>query len=202
VGQETRWVMRFAGAEALGKAPFASENVRFRNGFKRTIAFLDMRTTPALAAELRAGIPDGTATFALGPLAGSWARRIRTPRTLIDKLDVRSDSRVAVLGINDPEFLMSLRQRTPLVHESDLATGLDLLILRVESRHALKDMAALQHFLKPTGGIWIVAPKGQAHLTELDVLAAGRAANYTASKVVRFSETLTAYKFVISRTRG
>jgi len=46
-------------------------------------------------------------------------------------------------------------------------------------------------------GLWIVYPKGQQHITEGDVLSAGRKAGLTDIKVVSFSRTHTALKFVI-----
>jgi hypothetical protein len=43
----------------------------------------------------------------------------------------------------------------------------------------------------------VIAPKGQRHITETDVLLAGRAPGLTDVKVVRFSETHTAHRFVV-----
>jgi hypothetical protein len=45
--------------------------------------------------------------------------------------------------------------------------------------------------------LWIVFPKGQKHITEDDVLAAGRKAGLKDVKVVGFSSTHTALKVVI-----
>jgi hypothetical protein len=45
--------------------------------------------------------------------------------------------------------------------------------------------------------LWIVYPKGQKQITENDVLAAGRRAGLKDVKVVGFSATHTALKFVV-----
>jgi len=45
--------------------------------------------------------------------------------------------------------------------------------------------------------MWIVYPKGQKHITEEDVLGAGRKAGLVDVKVVGFSATHTALKFVV-----
>ena len=45
--------------------------------------------------------------------------------------------------------------------------------------------------------MWVVAPRGSADVREADVLAAGKAAGLVDVKVVRFSPTRTAHKFVI-----
>jgi len=49
--------------------------------------------------------------------------------------------------------------------------------------------------------LWVVAPKGVKEITEADVLAGGRKAGLVDVKVVRFSETHTAHKFVIPKMR-
>ena len=50
--------------------------------------------------------------------------------------------------------------------------------------------------LKSDGALWIVYPKGKQEIKEVDVLAAGRAAGLVDVKVVKFSDTHTALKFV------
>ena len=49
----------------------------------------------------------------------------------------------------------------------------------------------------PNGSVWTVRRKGRKDLTEADVRAAGKAAGLVDVKVVRFSDTHTAEKFVI-----
>jgi hypothetical protein len=44
--------------------------------------------------------------------------------------------------------------------------------------------------------LWIVYPKGKSEIREIDVLAAGKAAGLVDVKVVAFSATHTALKFV------
>jgi hypothetical protein len=55
--------------------------------------------------------------------------------------------------------------------------------------------------LKGAAALWIVYPKGQKDITENDVLAAGRKAGLKDVKVVGFSPTHTALKFVIPVAR-
>jgi hypothetical protein len=47
----------------------------------------------------------------------------------------------------------------------------------------------------------VVRPKGRTEITEDDVMKAGKAAGLVDVKVVRFSETHTAEKFVIPLSR-
>jgi hypothetical protein len=50
--------------------------------------------------------------------------------------------------------------------------------------------------LAGNGALWIVYPKGRKEITELQVLAAGREAGLVDIKVVSYSPTHTALKFV------
>jgi hypothetical protein len=66
------------------------------------------------------------------------------------------------------------------------------------------DFSALPKIAKSMQGaaaLWIVYPKGQKHITENDVLAAGRKSGLKDVQVVGFSSTHTALKFVIPLDR-
>ena len=62
-------------------------------------------------------------------------------------------------------------------------------------------LAALRAKLVPDGALWIVRPKGSGEISETDVMKAGKAAGLVDVKVVRFSDTHTAEKFVIPVAR-
>jgi hypothetical protein len=51
--------------------------------------------------------------------------------------------------------------------------------------------------VKGAAALWIVYPKGQKSITENDVITAGRKTGLKDVKVVGFSSTHTALKFVI-----
>jgi hypothetical protein len=204
VEQETDCVVRYAGVVSQGTARLESEDIRFRGEFGLTIPFSDVESVEARDGVLHVGFSAGEADFEIGALADRWAERIRNPRALIDKLDVKPGARVAVLGMVDDghgTFWSQLRARTEFVLEHSLASDLDVIVLGVERRPDLEQIDALEPYLRRNGCIWIVAPRGQPHLTELDVLTAGRAAGLYDVKVARFSDTHTAHKFVIPRTR-
>jgi hypothetical protein len=203
MGQQARCVARYAGTESEGQAQLESEDLRFRGDFRLTISFADVQSVEARDGVLHVDFAAGEADFEVGALADRWAEKIRHPRALIDKLDVRSGARVAVLGtIGDAAaFWSQLRARTDLVLEHSLASDLDVIVLGVERRDDLEQVDALEPCLRRNGCLWIVAPRGQPQLTELDVLSAGRAAGLRDAKVARFSATHTAHKFVIPRER-
>jgi len=55
--------------------------------------------------------------------------------------------------------------------------------------------------LASAGALWIVYPKGRQEIKELQVLEAGRAAGLVDVKVVSFSATHTALKFIRPRAK-
>ena len=57
-------------------------------------------------------------------------------------------------------------------------------------------LAASCPSLAKSGALWIVYPKGKQEIKEVEVIEAGRAAGLVDVKVVKFSETHTALKFV------
>jgi hypothetical protein len=206
MGQETQCVVRYGDSISLGRAKLETDDLRFRGNFRLIIPLKDVHSVEAADGHLRVAFLDSEASFELGILAERWAEKIRNPRSLIDKLDVRPESRVAVLGVTDSTFLAELRQRTDYVLMHDLASNLDLIFLQAESRADLEPLAdcQLEHSLRRTGtgaGIWVIAPKGRGDITEMDILSTGRACGLTDSKVARFSATHTAHKFVIPRER-
>ena len=60
----------------------------------------------------------------------------------------------------------------------------------------LGDLKKLLPSLAANGALWIVYPKGRKEITEMHVLTAGRAVGLVDVKVVSYSATHTALKFV------
>jgi hypothetical protein len=206
MGQETQCVVRYGDAVSTGTAQLETDELRFRGDFRLKIPLRDIQTVETADGILRVTFAGDEASFELGALAERWAGKIRNPPCLIDKLDVQPGSRVAVLGVTDPQFLAELRERTDYILLHDLTDDLDLIFLQAESRADLEQFASCQfeRSLRRDGtgaGIWVVTPKGQRHITELDVLKAGRACDLKDTKVARFSPTHTAHKFVIPKER-
>ena len=77
----------------------------------------------------------------------------------------------------------------------------DLIFFGVQHRDALARLSTLAGLIKPDGAVWIVRPKGRKDVTEAETMAAGKRAGLVDIKVVSFSETHTAEKFVIPVAR-
>ena len=118
-------------------------------------------------------------------------------RLLIDKLGVKSGQRVAVLGVDGAEFLTGLAQRVPEYSRGERIKDADLMFFSAEARDDLSQMKWLVKCISRSGAIWVVYPKAQNHIREIDVINAGKAAGLTDNKICRFSDTHTALRFVI-----
>jgi hypothetical protein len=129
------------------------------------------------------------------------AERDYSHRSLLDKLGVKCGHAIAVLGIEDSSFLKDLAQLVPDFSSEKPRSGSDIVFLSAENLKSLQQIKTLIPAIKKNGAIWVVYPKGQSHIRERDVLAAGKSAGLTDNKVCRFSETHTALRFMIPLVR-
>ena len=118
-------------------------------------------------------------------------------RALIDKLGVKAGQRIAVLGVEDAEFLKDLEDRVPEYSRGNRIAHVDLIFFSAEAQKDLSQLKSLSRSICKSGGIWVVYPRGQKHIREIDVITAGKSAGLTDNKVCRFSATHTVLRFVI-----
>jgi len=118
-------------------------------------------------------------------------------RTLIDKVGVKPGQRIAVLGVEDTEFLRDLAASVPEYSRGNRISKAELIFFSAEAREDLSQLRSLSRSISKSGGIWVVYPRGQKHIREIDVINAGKSAGLTDNKVCRFSGTHTALRFVI-----
>jgi len=122
-------------------------------------------------------------------------------RSLLDKLGVKADQRICVLGVEDAAFLKELAAIVPSAAHGKLRNQSDLIFLGANDLKTLARIKSLEPHISRGGAIWVIYPKGQKHIREADVMAAGKSAGLTDNKVCRFSETHTALRFVIPLAR-
>lgn len=123
--------------------------------------------------------------------------RSYSDRSRIDKLGVKSGTRVAVCGRFEDDFLDELAGIAPAFTRSARGRAKDLVFLRAESPGDLPKISSVRENLAPAGGIWVVYPRGVRSITQDQVLRAIRAAGLTDNKVCSFSESHTALRAVI-----
>jgi len=190
MGNEAKCEVRFGGKASTGKALLETDDLIFRGDFRLAIPLKSIQSVDAANGVLRVTSPTGTALFTLGAQAGKWAHKIRNPRTLADKLDIKPGIRVSLVGVG-----IDLEGRTRDITEGTAAKGSDLIFYGAEKDKDLAKLRSLQKALKPKGAIWVIYPKGQRQITEVGVIQAGRQAGLVDIKVARFSDTHTALKF-------
>jgi hypothetical protein len=121
-------------------------------------------------------------------------------RSLLDKLGVKEGHRVSLLGLDDQPFEAQLRSAGADVSRRRRRAS-DLLFLSVEGPGDLASLATVEPWMTRDGACWVVFPKGRKDLRDVEVIAAGVGAGLVDNKVVRFSDTHTAFRFVIPRAR-
>ena len=198
MGAESECTVHFGGRRSEGKALLETDQLIFRGTFRLAIPRKSISKLDATDGSLRVTFPDGTAIFELGPTAAKWADKIRNPPSLLDKLGVKPDMRVAVVGVDDETFLDELAKRTSSVATRTPKKDTEIIFLGAESSGDLARLAKLREYLTPAGAIWVIHTKGKgAAFKDVDVFAAAKKAGLVDVKVASFSATHTAEKLVI-----
>ena len=155
------------------------------------------RLNDDIGEELRLEVPEGLAVFVLGANAEKWCEKILHPKTRSEKLGVKTNEAVCLVGKFDDDFLAELGACTKNVVSGKVVGTPDWIFFATESAKELSQVSKLAKSLKDRAALWIVYPKGQTQITENEVIAAGRKAGLKDVKVVGFSPTHTALKFLI-----
>jgi Protein of unknown function (DUF3052) len=197
MGAEAKCTATVGGKKAVGKALLETDELIFRGeDIRLTIPYKSVSSIDAKDGVLHVAWLSGVASFELGPSAVKWADRIRNPPSRIDKLDVKPGQLVLFVGIRDATLREEIETRGAIV----LARGIepvDAIFVAANERGDLERLATVQKFLKRSGAIWVIRPKGSPNISESDVMSAGKRVGLVDVKVVRFSDTHTAEKFVI-----
>lgn len=201
MGQDARCTVHFGGRNAEGKALLETDDLTFRSDTIRLkIPFKQMRCVEVQDGDLRIEFSEGTAVFALGDQAARWAHKILNPKSLLDKLGIKPGMRVSVLGVDDRDFLDDLQELTQDIYSGEPQPASDAVFVAVDGPRDVERLKPLRAAIKPDGAVWAVFRKGSKYFNENDVLRGGLAAGLVDVKVVRFSDTHTASKFVIRRS--
>ena len=181
-----------------GKARLEMSALQIRAAdVKLDIPFKDMTRVVARDGVLSLDYRDATIALALGAAAAKWADKMVNPPSRLSKLGVKANWRVSAFGSVDRDFLEDLAAAAASVTVDRAAKDSDAIFLFLGRTADLGRIAALTRRLKANGALWIVRPKVHPHLTERGVMSAGRAAGLVDVKVVAFSTTHTAQKFLI-----
>jgi hypothetical protein len=197
MGLEATCRVRAGAATHEAKVLLETDELVVRGPARQRIPFSSVRNVTAAEGELRVDHEGGTVTLELGDAAGKWAERIRSPRTLLDKLGVRSGQIISVSGVSDAAFMEQLAGSGARVGTGRLQKDSDIVFLGAATVSDLTRLAAAAKAIKRDGAIWVVHPKGKGALRDTEIFSAAKDVGLTATKVARFSATHTAEKLVI-----
>jgi hypothetical protein len=197
VGKEATCKVTFGKQQSEGKALLETSEIIFRGDFRLKIPFSTIKSAKAVDGELRLQTGEGLTVLHLGAAAGKWCEKILHPKSRIEKLGVKPDAKVSLIGAFDSDFLQEIGALTKFVSKGKVAADTGCIFFAADSKSDLSGLPKISKSMKGAAALWIVYPKGQKEITELDVLAAGRETGLKDVKVVGFSPTHTALKFVI-----
>ena len=197
MGQELPCTARWGGKSVRGKALLETSEIIFRGASRLKIPFSAIRSVTAAEGELRLKTDDGLVVFELGDRAEKWREKIANPTSVVEKLGVKPGDSVSVLGELDEGFLSTLKERKSEITTGKIATGTGWIFWGVATREGLGNVKKIAAKMQGSAALWVVYPKGQKAIREADVLNSGRKVGLKDVKVVGFSATHTALKFVI-----
>ncbi len=197
MGNEVTCRVRFGNQESGGKALLETSEILFRGDFRLKIPFSMMKSVKAANGELRVETSEGLADFQLREAAEKLRDKILYPKSRLEKLGVKPGAKVSLFGDLEAEFLREVGGLTKSLIKSKVTSDSECIFFAADSKEGLAALSKISKSMQGATALWIVYPKGQKHITENDVLSAGRKAGLKDSKVVGFSPTHTALKFVI-----
>jgi hypothetical protein len=193
VGKEAEVQAVFADGPDEGRLQYEPPKLIFRGRERRVYEGAALQGVRADGADL--ALADGT-RFALGEKqAASWADAILNPKGRMDKIGVKPGMRTAVIGVEDETLTAELADlgAVPVAEFADI----DLLFYAADSEAELSHIANLVPALSERGALWVVSKKGKAAtVKDVEVMAAAKACGLVDNKVVGFSDTHTALRFV------
>lgn len=196
MGKDAQVRATFADGADEGRLQYEPPKLLFRGARRRVYQGEDLRGVRAEGGDLV--LADG-ARFTLGEKAAtSWAEAILNPKGRLDKLGVKPGMRVAVLNVADEVLAGELTARA--AEPVGELKNLDILFYAADSAEDLSRIGQLVPALNDKGALWIVSRKGKAAtVKDVEVMAAAKSFGLVDSKVVGFSETLTALRFTRKR---
>jgi hypothetical protein len=199
MGHEASCCVILGKKRVEGKALLETSELIFRgrHQFRLKIRFSDMHSVKVVKGALHIQTSDVRAVLELGATAEKWCEKILHPKTRMEKLGVKPQAAIFLVGNFSTDFLAELEACTANVTEANAGTNFDCVFFAVRSREELVQLPKLAKLLRGSAALWVLYPKGQKHITQSDVLTAGRKAGLKDIKVIGFSPLQTALKFVI-----
>ena len=126
------------------------------------------------------------------------ARDSGSGRPLLDRLGVKPEMRVALVGFRDAAFEAELRERGVRPQTGRAGPGLDMLFYMAREPADLLSLGELSPLIHDAGALWVLRVKGPGlKVRDVDVIDAGKAAGLVDNKIASFSEVYAAMRLVV-----
>jgi len=201
VGKDRVCTVSHDGKSSSGKAQLESDEILFRGDFRLKIPLSSLKSVAARDGKLHLKWSQGSAVFQLGAEAERWAQRILHPKSTREKLGIQPGLTISCVAMHDDEFANDLRKQAKSFSATKPLKDSDLIFFGATSAAQLERVAKLTPSVAKAGAVWIVYPKGKQEIREIEVLSAGREAGLVDVKVVSFSATHTALKFMRPKSK-
>jgi hypothetical protein len=200
MGQQAACTLRFQKKTLQGTAWLEHKDLLFRGPERLSIPLEEITSATAHEGRLLVTFGSKTADFEIGTAAAKWADRITNPPSRLDKLGIKPAMTVMPVSLKDQAFVDEIRRREARIVRTPGGSGVDAIFFAASDRADLERLADLSRGLKPAGALWVIRPKGSKAITEAETMAAGKRAGLVDVKVVSFSDTHTAEKYVVRRS--
>jgi hypothetical protein len=198
MGSEVKGAVRYGKQRQEGKILLETNEIIFRGtDHHLKIVFAEIKRVAAGNGELRVETKDGLTIFEVGTAAEKWREKILHPKTRAQKLGVKAGTRAILVGEFDLDFVQELKASQAEILQTNGPRGAESSFLAIDAKNSLAALAKYAKKMEGAETLWVVYPKGKKEITENDVLTTGRKAGLKDVKVVGFSATHTALKFVL-----
>src|SRR6266511_2558442 len=136
MGNEVTCSVEYDGASCEAKALLETDELIVRAPFRVTVPFREIRQIDADDESLRIRWASHTLSLAIGREARKWAEKIRHPKSLIDKLGVKSGQKISIAGKLDAKFIEELQTRGADVG-ARMRRDSDIIFVAVDKREQL-----------------------------------------------------------------
>ncbi len=201
LGQEIPCEVRVDGQMHTGTAQLETTEILFRGEQRLKFPLSGITKIIAKDGWLVVRTKERTAEFYLGARAAKWLDKILHPKSVVEKLGIRTGDQVALYGEPGAQFEKDLKASKAAVAKGKIPAGTGWVFFAAEADKELAAVKVIAGKLSGAMALWIVYPKGQKTITESTVRTAGLKAGLTDIKVVGFSATHTALKFVIPKAK-
>lgn len=196
VGRELLSRAKSGGKWYQGKALLETAEIIFRGDIRLKIPFSSLTSVEARDGQLHLKWPENSTILELGEQAEKWAYKILHPKSTIEKLGIKPGLIISSFNMPSDQTMRDARKTAAAFSDKQPRENSDVLFFGATTETDLRKIKKLLLSVGADGALWIVYPKGRKEITELQVLQAGREAGLYDIKVVSYSPTHTALKFV------